>query len=154
MVETLGFYCRGCQRDPWSGELRSHMPHGQKSQSNKQKTFLWQDSFYILCRCRTQGILLCLIIVLLHLSLSLFYMSQSNVFDCNIFYCSCVSISCISKDYLSPVLCCCVIWWIWFRNDFLACVYFLARLLFFYWRIIDLPYCVGFCHTSAWISHR
>ena len=22
------------------------------------------------------------------------------------------------------------------------------------WRIVALPYCVGFCHTSAWISHR
>ena len=24
----------------------------------------------------------------------------------------------------------------------------------FNWRIIALQYCVGFCHTSAWISHR
>ena len=24
----------------------------------------------------------------------------------------------------------------------------------FYWRIIALQYCVDFCHTSTWISHR
>ena len=24
----------------------------------------------------------------------------------------------------------------------------------FNWRIIALQYCVGFCHTSIWISHR
>ena len=24
----------------------------------------------------------------------------------------------------------------------------------FHWRIITLQYCVGFCHTSKWISHR
>ena len=24
----------------------------------------------------------------------------------------------------------------------------------FNWRIISLQYCVGFCHTSTWISHR
>jgi len=24
----------------------------------------------------------------------------------------------------------------------------------FYWRIIALQYCAGFCHTSTWISHR
>ena len=24
----------------------------------------------------------------------------------------------------------------------------------FNWRIIGLQYCIGFCHTSAWISHR
>ena len=24
----------------------------------------------------------------------------------------------------------------------------------FNWRIIALQYCVGFCHTSTWISHR
>ena len=30
-----------------------------------------------------------------------------------------------------------------------------SRLLFiFSWRIIALQCCVGFCHTSAWISHR
>ena len=25
---------------------------------------------------------------------------------------------------------------------------------FFNWRIIAVQYCVGFCHTSPWISHR
>ena len=24
----------------------------------------------------------------------------------------------------------------------------------FYWRVITLQYCAGFCHTSMWISHR
>ena len=28
------------------------------------------------------------------------------------------------------------------------------KLLIFNWRIISLQHCVGFCHTSAWISHR
>ena len=31
--------------------------------------------------------------------------------------------------------------------------YFL-HLFIFNWRIIALQYCVGFCHTSAQISHR
>ena len=26
--------------------------------------------------------------------------------------------------------------------------------MFFNWRIISLQYCIGFCHTSTWISHR
>jgi len=32
---------------------------------------------------------------------------------------------------------------------FLKCFFF-----FFNWRIIALPYCISFCRTSAWISHR
>ena len=24
----------------------------------------------------------------------------------------------------------------------------------FYWKIIGLQYCAGFCHTSTWVSHR
>ena len=28
------------------------------------------------------------------------------------------------------------------------------KLFIFNWRIIVLQYCVGFCHTSTWISHR
>ena len=28
------------------------------------------------------------------------------------------------------------------------------QLFSFNWRIIALQYCVGFCHTSTWISHR
>ena len=31
---------------------------------------------------------------------------------------------------------------------------FFFNLFIFNWRIIALQYCVGFCHTSAWISHR
>ena len=27
------------------------------------------------------------------------------------------------------------------------------KKIFFYWRVIVLPYCAGFCHTSTWISH-
>ena len=30
----------------------------------------------------------------------------------------------------------------------------LKKLFIFNWRIIALQYRVGFCHTSAWISHR
>ena len=33
------------------------------------------------------------------------------------------------------------------------CLVFL-NLFNFNWRIIALQYCVGFCHTAAWISHR
>ena len=33
-------------------------------------------------------------------------------------------------------------------------ILFSAVWFFFYWRIIALQYCVGFCHTSTWISHR
>ena len=28
------------------------------------------------------------------------------------------------------------------------------KFFIFNWRIIALQYCVGFCHTSTWISHR
>ena len=28
------------------------------------------------------------------------------------------------------------------------------KSLFFDWRIIALQYCVGFCHTATWISHK
>ena len=31
---------------------------------------------------------------------------------------------------------------------------FLKFCFIFNWRIITLQFCVGFCHTSAWISHR
>ena len=29
-----------------------------------------------------------------------------------------------------------------------------SNVFIFNWRIIALQYCVGFCHTSTWISHR
>ena len=29
-----------------------------------------------------------------------------------------------------------------------------ALLLFFQWKIIALQYCVGFCYTTEWISHK
>ena len=37
-----------------------------------------------------------------------------------------------------------------------ACGYcfFFFNLSIFNWRIISSQYCVGFCHTSTWISHR
>ena len=31
---------------------------------------------------------------------------------------------------------------------------FLHYLKIFYWRIIALQYCVGFCHVTMWISHK
>ena len=31
---------------------------------------------------------------------------------------------------------------------------FFKSIFIFNWRIIALQYCVGFCHTSAGISHR
>ena len=31
---------------------------------------------------------------------------------------------------------------------------FVKKLLIFNWRIVALQYCVGFCHTSTWISQR
>ena len=32
--------------------------------------------------------------------------------------------------------------------------YFKKFLFILNWKIITLQYCAGFCHTSAWISHR
>ena len=32
--------------------------------------------------------------------------------------------------------------------------FFFFKLFICNWRIIALQYCVGFCHTSAWIRHR
>ena len=29
----------------------------------------------------------------------------------------------------------------------------LLKIIYFNWRIITLPYCEGFCHTSTWVSH-
>ena len=34
------------------------------------------------------------------------------------------------------------------------CIYFFFNIFIFNWRIIALPYCVSFCHTSTCISHR
>ena len=36
---------------------------------------------------------------------------------------------------------------------FLFVCFFTFQLYIFNWRIIVLQYCVGFCHTLAWISH-
>ena len=33
-------------------------------------------------------------------------------------------------------------------------VFFFFSLFIFSWRIVALQCCVGFCHTSTWISHR
>ena len=35
-----------------------------------------------------------------------------------------------------------------------TCFLFVKNLFIFNWRTIALQYCVGFCHTSTWISHR
>ena len=35
-----------------------------------------------------------------------------------------------------------------------AVIFHFLNLFIFNWRIITLQYCDGFCHTSAWISHR
>ena len=32
--------------------------------------------------------------------------------------------------------------------------FFVKKLFIFNWRIIALQYCIGFCHTSTWVSHR
>ena len=41
--------------------------------------------------------------------------------------------------------------WFLFIIDF---DWFFQNLFIFNWRIIALQYCIGFCHMSAWISHR
>ena len=33
-------------------------------------------------------------------------------------------------------------------------IFFFFNLFIFNWRVIALQYCVGFCQTSTWISHR
>lgn len=45
-----------------------------------------------------------------------------------------------------------LIWSCGFHLSFCYCgtIYI---FFFFYWRIVALPYWVGFCHTPAWISH-
>ena len=43
----------------------------------------------------------------------------------------------------------------WLFNGFQGLFFFLLINSFiFNWRIIALQYCVSFCRTSAWISHR
>ena len=49
------------------------------------------------------------------------------------------------------VLCVCFCSLDWLYH-ILFCVFFI--LFYFNWRIITLQYCDGFCHPSAWISHR
>ena len=39
------------------------------------------------------------------------------------------------------------------RTCWIFCLFCLTSFIF-NWRIIALQDCVGFCHTSAWISHR
>ena len=41
--------------------------------------------------------------------------------------------------------------WFLFIIDF---DWFFQNLFIFNWRRIALQYCIGFCHISAWISHR
>ena len=50
---------------------------------------------------------------------------------------------------LSGIYCLQTFWWqpFWLVWDG-------TSYLFFNWGIIALQYCVHFCHTSAWISHR
>lgn len=42
----------------------------------------------------------------------------------------------------------------WFSSFILLLRYNIYIFFFFYWRIVALPYWVGFCHTPAWISHK
>ena len=45
--------------------------------------------------------------------------------------------------------------WIFLTQSNLQVTAIQADIIFFFnWRIIALQYCVGFCHTSTWISHR
>lgn len=37
VVKTLRFQCSGCGFDPWSGKLRSHMPHCARPKKKKRK---------------------------------------------------------------------------------------------------------------------
>ena len=39
--------------------------------------------------------------------------------------------------------------WSWFSE----CWGFFFLIFIFYWRLITLQYCSGFCHTLTWISH-
>ena len=41
----------------------------------------------------------------------------------------------------------------WFLS-FILLLWCNIYIFLFYWGIIALPYCVGFCHTSTWISHK
>ena len=42
-------------------------------------------------------------------------------------------------------------WKLWYKtNDNISTCFFKKLLL--HWRIVALQYCVGFCHTSTWIS--
>ena len=47
-------------------------------------------------------------------------------------------------EFLTQLLGCKFHWWL---------VFFKKILFIFNWRIIALRCCVGFCHTSTWISH-
>ena len=41
-----------------------------------------------------------------------------------------------------------------FINTYYCYLFSFFTWFFFYWRIIALQFCVAFCHTSTWISHR
>ena len=40
------------------------------------------------------------------------------------------------------------------QDDSYIIYFFKVNLFIFNWRIVALQYCVGFCHTATWISHR
>ena len=45
------------------------------------------------------------------------------------------------------------LFWIYAQNGIDCWVIIIFKLIYFNWRLINLQYCSGFCHTLAWISH-
>ena len=60
-------------------------------------------------------------------------------------------------SYQSPDCTLALIFLFFFKHKtilFIFSGFFLLNVLMFNWKIIALQYCVVFCHTSTWISHR
>ena len=73
------------------------------------------------------------------------------------FVCACVCvcdclICCLFLNFFSTLFYFTILYWFCHTLTWLFIV--LICKFIFNWRIIALQYCVGLCHTSAWISHR
>ena len=62
--------------------------------------------------------------------------------------------ACMKRSWPAPTCAWVTRKWILLPQSNLQVTAIQADTFFSNWRIIALQYCVGFCHTSTWISHK